>query len=534
MDRKAYKMLLAVLVLLILLLLGAMGYIGWALMTPPVEEPPLPVESPMPTATPKLLTSQDFEPDRSVLYTIPQGMLTDGQGNEVPLEAFRGRETVLIFWSSWCGDCKEYLAGDFALAAQSVRSSGATVQLVCREGVREDNRVAAEAALQQLALAETTLMDPDAALYTALGLHWVPSVAILDAEGRLVYTAKGAPDAAEISALLNYVRSPDRQTLRFLESRLTTPAGLVVSGYRVMDGQVVPGQTLLSESQGLLMLWAAQTGDQETFDRVWRVVRDGMSAGGLTAWRVDGKMSEVNAALDDLRIVEALALADERWGLYGHEAAARAKILYDRCVQDGLMRDFASLKGKNAADTVTLCYMDVAAMEAAAAYDPRWTEAAQAARTLLSAPESLISEALPLYHTRYDAKKKTYSGDVVQMNEACVAVLNAVRAEAVFPETLDWLENTLAAGPVYARYGADGKVLPGYDYESNATYALLVQIGAAAGRDRMVQLALERMERRRSFDPAMIGGYGNASAEEHFTFDELEAMLAWAALDITK
>jgi len=173
-------------------------------------------------------------------------------------------------------------------------------------------------------------------------------------------------------------------------------------------------------------------------------------------------------------------------------------------------------------------------MEVAAAYDPRWTEAAQAARTLLSAPESLISEALPLYYTRYDAKKISYSGDVVQMNEACVAVLNAVRAEAVFPETLDWLENTLAAGPVYARYGADGKVLPGYDYESNATYALLVQIGAAAGRDRLVQLALERMERRRSFDPAMIGGYGNASAEEHFTFDELEAMLAWAALDITK
>lgn len=534
MDRKAYKTLLAVLVLLILLLLAAMGYIGWALMTPPPEEAPLPVESPMPTATPRLLTSQDFEPDRSVLYTVPQGTLTDGQGNAVLLDSLRGRETVLIFWSSWCEDCKGYLAGDFAKAAQSARSSGAAVYLVCREGVREDSREAAEAALRQLGLAEATLMDPDAALYTALGLHWVPSVAILDAEGRVMYTAKGAPDAAEISALLNYVKSPDRQTLRFLESRLTTPSGLVASGYRVVDGQVVPGETLLSESQGLLMLWAAQTGDQETFDRVWRAVRDGMSAGGLTAWRADGKLAEVNASLDDLRIVEALALADQRWGLYGHEAAARAKTLYDRCVRDGLMRDFASLQGKQTADTVTLCYMDAAAMEAAAAYDPRWTEAAQTARMLLSAPESLISEALPLYHTSYDAKKKAYTGDVVQMNEACVAVLNAVRAEAAFTQTLDWLENTLAAGPVYARYGADGKVLPGYDYESNATYALLVQIGAAAGRDRMVQLALERMERRRSFEPAMIGGYGDASAEEHFTFDELEAMLAWAALDTMK
>jgi hypothetical protein len=359
-------------------------------------------------------------------------------------------------------------------------------------------------------------------------------VALLDAEGRVMYTAKGGLDAQEMSTLVSYAKSPDRQTLRFLESRLTMPSGLLASGYRVFDGQATPGETLLSESQSLLMLWAAQTGDQETFDRVWCAVRDGMSAGGLTAWRADGKLADVNASLDDLRMVEALALADARWGLYAHAAASRARTLYDRCVRNELMRDYAALKSKVVADTVTLCYMDAAAMDAAAAFDPRWAEAAQAARALLSAPESLISEALPLYHNRYDAKKKRYTGDVVQMNEACVAVLNAVRAEVVFPETLDWLENTLAAGPVYARYGADGKVLPGYDYESNATYALLVQIGAAAGRERMVQLALERMERRRSFDPAMPGGYGEATSQEHFTFDELEAMLAWAALDITK
>ena len=534
MDRRAYKALIAVLVLLIVLALAAMGVIGCMLMTATVEEPPATTASPAPTATPRLLTSQDFAPDRSVLYTFPQGTLTDGQGNELPLETFRGRETVLIFWSSWCGDCKEYLSGEFRQAAQAARSSGAAVYLVCREGVKGDTREAAEAALGQLGLQEVTLMDPDAALYTALGLHWVPSVAVLDAQGRLMHTAKGGPDAQETSALVSYARSPARQTLRFLASRLTTPSGLLASGYRVFDGLATPGETLLSESQGLLMLWAAQTGDQETFDRVWRAVRDGMSAGGLTAWRADGKLADVNAALDDLRIVEALALADARWGMYAHEAAARAEALYDRCVRGGLMRDYASLKGKAVADTVTLCYMDAAAMDAAAAFDPRWAEAAQAARALLSDPQSLISEALPLYHTRYDAKRKRYSGDVVQMNEACVAVLNAVRAEVVFPKTLDWLENTLAAGPVYARYGADGKVLPGYDYESNATYALLVQIGAAAGRDNMARMALERMERRRSFDPAMPGGYGEATSQEHFTFDELEAMLAWAALDTMK
>ena len=531
MHRRAYRVLIAVLVLLIVLLLTAVVYIG-SLLLMPQESPIVQEDAPMPAATPKLLTSEDFEPDRNVLFTFPEGSLTDPQGNAVSLAAMKGRETVLIFWSSWCGDCKEYLSEDFAQAAQSARSSGAAVYLVCREGVREDNREAAEAALARLGLNEITLMDLDAALYQALGLHWVPSAAILDAQGRLMYTGKGAPDAAEMSALLSYVKAPAQQTLAFLETRLTTPAGAVVSGYRINKEQVVPGNTLLSESQGLLMLYAAQTGDRACFDRIWRAVRDSMSRGGLTAWRVvDGEMAEVNASLDDLRMIEALALADERWGLYAHEAAARAQTLYDRCVQDGLMRDFASLTGEARSDTVTLCYMDVAAMQAAAAYDPRWEASAEKAKTLLSVPESLISDALPLYHTRYDAEKQEFTGDTVQMNEACVAVLNAVRAGVAFPETLDWLENALAAGPVWARYGADGKVLRGYDFESNATYALLAQIGAASGRQRMTQMALERMERRRSFEAATMGGYGAASRSEYYTFDELEAMLAWAALD---
>ncbi len=532
MHRKAYTVVIAMLVLLIAVLLSAMAYIGFVLLTAPKDDAAMQTAPAGPTATPKLLTAEDFAPDRDVLFTIPSGTLTDDRGRAVKLSAMQGRETVLIFWSSWCGDCKEYLSGEFAQAAQSARSRGAAVHLVCREGVQGDSLKNAQSALAQLELMETTLMDPDAALYQSLGLHWVPSVAILNAQGRLMYTGKGAPDAAEMAVLLDYAKTPAEQTLHFIETRLTTPAGAVFSGYRVKNGEVVPGDTLLSESQGLLMLWAAQSGDQACFDRIWRAVRDSMSSGGLTAWRVvNGTMADVNASLDDLRIIEALMLADARWGMYGHEAAARAEALYDHCIRDGLMRDFASLKGNTTAEDVTLCYMDVSAMQAAAVYDPRWEAAAAQAKALLKAEDSLISKELPLYHTRYDAEKQVFTSDTVQMNEACVAVLNAVRAGAAFPQTLDWLENTLAVGPVYARYGADGRVLPGYEYESNATYALLVQIGAAAGRERMTQLAMERMERKRSFDAAMHGGYGEASSAEHFTFDELEAMLAWAALE---
>ncbi len=523
MHRKGYRMLIAALLLLIAVLLAAMVYIGGLLLRTPPQTPV------MPAATPELKTSRDFQPDRSVLYSVPEGVLTAGDGRKVKLSSLRGRPTVLIFWSSWCGDCKEALKEEFPQAAQSARSMGAAVHLVCREGVREDSRAAAEAVLAQLGLQEQTLMDPGAALYEALGLHWVPSTAILDAQGRLMYTASNLPDAAALAALLTYVNNPAAQTMRFVETKLTAASGAPASGYRIEEGTAIPGNTVLSESLGLMMLCAVQLDDRAGFDRAWQAV-NAMSAGGLTAWRtVDGTRAEVNAALDDLRIIEALAMADEKWGLYGHDAQIRAEALYDRCVRDGLMRDFASLEKAETGRAVTLCYMDAAAMRAAAAYDPRWQEAADKAAGLLNDPAALVSEQLPLYYARYDAEKQAYEGDSLQMNEACVAVLNAVRAGVAQPRTLDWLENTLAAGPVYARYGADGQVLPGYEFESNATYSLLVQIGAAAGRRELARMALERMERRRSFDPAMTGGYGEAAPTEHFTFDELEAALAWLA-----
>lgn len=525
MRRRIYTVVICVLIVMIILLLGAMAYIGWTLLNaPPTDVLPERAEAP------QLLTSEDFEPDRELLYQQVDGVLMDAQGREVKLSALRGKPVVLLFWSSWCGDCKAYLTDGLEDAARAARESGALFHLVCREGVRDDTRQAAEETLGLYGLTEETLMDPDAALYKSLGLHSVPSIAVLDRQGRLMYSSTEMPDAAAMTALVAYAEDPQGQTQRFLTDHLVDASGLLLSGYRVRNGAVVPGDTALSEGQGLMMLWAAQADDQVTFDRIWQAVQDSASRNGLTAWRVvSGEAAEVNASLDDLRIVEALAAADARWGMYESAARQRAHALYDACVRLGLMRDFASLDGQSISESVTMCYMDVAAMRQAAVYDPRWTEAADRAQALLSDPESLISEALPLYHTRYDAASQTFTGDTVQMNEAAVAVLNAARAGAVFPQTLDWLEAALAAGPVYASYGADGRVLPGYRYESNATYALLVQIGVATGREDLTRMALERMERRRSFDAPMVGGYGSAENIEHFTFDELEALLAWQA-----
>lgn len=526
MHRRGYTIVITIMLVLVVLLLCAMGYIGWILLSAPEEQP-----APQPTAEPTLLTSQDLQPDRDLFFRQVDGTLENADGQPVTLSSLRGQPVVLLFWSSWCSDCKEYLSEGLAQAAQAARNSGAVFQLVCREGVQNDTRQAAEAVLAQYGISEATWMDPGAALYHSLGLHSVPSIVILDEQGRLMVATTSMPDAAAMQDLLTYTSDPQAQTLSLLNA-LCDGSGLLRSSYRARNGALLPEDTFLSESQGLMLLWAVAAGNQPLFDQVWQGVRSALSQGELTAWQVlDGESSPVNAALDDLRIIEALAKADSLWGGYASDATSRAQALYDACVRNGLLRDFSALDGTDISEKVTLCYMDIGAMEAAAAYDPRWAQVSQQAAELLSNADCLVSQAFPLYRTTYDASAKAYTGTRLQMNEAMVTVLNAVRAGIVFPQTLDWLASALADGPIYAYYDQDGQPVPGYRYESTATYALLVQIGTAAGREDIALMALERMERQRCFDAPLVGGYGSTADTAHYTFDAIEALLAWQSLD---
>lgn len=528
MRRRGYTIAVSSMLGLVVLLLCAMGYVGFLLLSNPAEQPtPQPAAE---TAEPTLLTAEDLQPDRDLYFHQIDGTLQDDKGQQVTLSSLRGRPVVLLFWSSWCGDCKEYLSGDFPQAAQAARDAGAAFHLVCREGIRGDTRQAAEDVLARLTLNERTWMDADAALYHTLGLHSVPSLVILDAQGRLMLSTATMPDADAMQAMLAYAVNPQAQTLSLLDA-LVDGSGLLRSAYKVRGGALQPEDSLLSESQGLLLLWAVAADDQPRFRQLWQGVSSTLSQGELTAWQtVNGQCSPVNAALDDLRIVHALARADSRWGGYASAASSRAQALYDACVRNDLLRDFSALDGREISPGVTLCYLDIAAMDAAAAYDSRWTQGAWQARLLLTNPDSLVSQAFPLYRTGYDAATGTFTGTRLQMNEAMVTVLNAVRAGIAFPETLDWLASALSAGPLYAYYGEDGQPIPGYRYESTATYALLVQIGAAAGREDIALMALERMERQRCFHAPLEGGYGTTADDTHYTFDALQALLAWQSL----
>ena len=410
MKKQSYQRILAVLISLMILLTAGMAIVGAGLLQTREDSPDILPEATDTADSGDLLMSSDLAPDPAKWFLPYDGDLTDADGNPVRLSALRGQTTILLFWSSWCPDCHVYLAGDFGAAVQAAQAAGAQVVLVCREGIRGDTREKAEAELTECGITGIPLyMDADAALFHTLGLRSVPSLAFFDSQGQLLRATADMPNADEMAQLLDAAQHPAQQTLAFLK-QLIQADGAIPSTYTLSGGAVHPGDTVLSETMGQTMLYAVQTEDAALFSDAWRYVRDKMTVGGLTVWRIQaGEKAAANASLDDLRILRALMEADAVWGGYEREIRERAAALYTACVVDDALVSFANVDGSGRGDRVTLCYLDVQTIRALSAYDVRWTAVANRSEAILTDSRALMSSELPLYRASYTPAKDMFS-----------------------------------------------------------------------------------------------------------------------------
>ncbi len=522
MQQKPLTRLILALCLTAVMIAILLGVGVWMFIS---VQPEAPVATPVPATNAELTTREDYLPDRSKLYHSYEGTLKNAAGESVALAELQGQPLVLLFWSSWCGDCKEYFAGAFPQAMDAAEAAGACLVLVAREGVRGETQQTAQECLAGYGFTCGTLLDPEAALFKNLGLNSVPSMAFFAADGTLTHAAADMPDAAEISAMLAYANGGALAQTEQLLAAMTENGG-VASACMIEHGKLLPRNTVLSETQGIMMHHALATDNKPLFDNSLAYARNHMTRSGLCAWQtVNGEMASVNASLDDLRLVEALLYAEEKWGGYTQELAYRERALFAKCIEGGWMRDYVDLSNDQVASEVTLCYQNVAAMRTLASYREGWTVVADQAEQLLA--QGVISDEFPLYWPRYDVDKASYTGNLLQMNEAMVTVLHAAKAGIPQEKTLDWLEARLQEGYIAAGYTPEGQVAAGYEFESTATYALLVQIGIAADRPDMALCAMQEMDRLRTFEEPIVGGYGATNGTLLYTFDVVQAMQAW-------
>ncbi len=296
-------------------------------------------------------------------------------------------------------------------------------------------------------------------------------------------------------------------------------------------GDLATGHDVLSESYGLLMLRAVLKNDRAMFDRCNSYLLTNLWNGDILSWRKNsrsGECSSVNAAVDDLRIIQALILGYDTWqdkALYWQARKMSGK-LYRHNVQDGYFMDTYDADSQMKVKNATLCYQNLYAFRLLGKIDFRWNKVYENALMLLQ--QGYLGDSVPLYQTRKNLEKNIYETEELNSIESLLTVLHLVEVGKAQPQTLDWLKQQVAEGVLFSRYDKEsGK--PATAFQSTAAYAISAIIGVKTGDISLYQTAVERMNlyQVREETDEIFGAYGEPLSKTVYSFDNLYALLAF-------
>lgn len=114
----------------------------------------------------------------------PEIVLKDIEGNELRLSDFRGKSVVLVFWASWCPDCRAEVP---ELKAMHAAADPDKVQFVSVSFDREFEALVNFAAENELPGVQ--LFDPagkkESKVGADYGVKWIPSLYLIGPDGKV-------------------------------------------------------------------------------------------------------------------------------------------------------------------------------------------------------------------------------------------------------------------------------------------------------------------------------------------------------------
>lgn len=504
------------------------------------DKPEAPESLPETAETEEITEEYDWEaglsdatywlPEYCNLYdALPEITFTDTQGQSHSVKEWQGTPVVLVFWASWCEDCKEQMPHMAEYEKTAEKYGDIPFLYLNKTDGEKETRETAEAYFKELGLQGDYYLDESLQAYHTLGIHNIPTTLFLNQEGRIAaWSPRQIEKQEEFEALLkNAVEGSSKATAEFVAQSMMQEKGGIVSQYH--SGKTdLSKEEVLSESQGLYLLYAAEAGEKEAFDKAFSFVKNEMWQEGLAAWQVsEGEASKVNALIDDFRIYRALQQARQQWGGYEEELALCESALQKYGMQEGYYVDFYDRENKEYADRFTLCYGDLEAMQLLMKGNEKSREGYENALAIME--QGQISNEFPLYYSWYNYDKKRYEKDELNMAEAMMTLLQLARQDKLKSNTVKWLKEQLAGEGIWARYTVDGEVVDGYEYESTAVYAIVAMIADEIGDNTLRGQALKKMEKMHITDVSLPynGAFGMEDGSGITSFDQLMPMLAY-------
>ncbi|OPH57757.1 hypothetical protein BC351_04400 [Paenibacillus ferrarius] len=294
-------------------------------------------------------------------------------------------------------------------------------------------------------------------------------------------------------------------------------------------GEAASGHEVLSESAGLMLRYYALTGQKQQFDAQWQRVKLTFDLKTGFSYRFSPKQQKkytLNAAIDDLRILRALAEASVvfRTSDYKTDLDTYGNRFYQYNVADDHLYDFYDEIYKMRNTFVTLCYIDNLSLKLLPV--PESKKAALETGMLQIAQKGYLSDEFPFYQTRYDYNAKVYQSDNINTVESLLTILNLAEAGKQREASIHFIKEHVQAGTLVGQYTKEGKPLN--EVRSTAIYAITAQIASVIGDKELYEDSIRRMNEFQILDAQnpLYGGYGDTNAKQAYSFDNLMALIA--------
>lgn len=317
---------------------------------------------------------------------------------------------------------------------------------------------------------------------------------------------------------------------QFITSKLTGEYGVYTNFIETdQSAEAASGHEVLSESASLRMLAAVRSGQQERFTEQWQLAKQTFDINSGFSYRYSPKQQKLyplNAAVDDLRMIQALYEAGEKFGdkRYTAEADKYGERFYDYNVKDGKLYDFYDMEYSSTNTFVTLCYINLGTLRKMS-IPSQFSKLTDHMNTILE--NGYLSDEFPFYETRFNYETGKYSSENINTVESLLSILALAEVGQQKATSIDFIKQQVEAGTLYGQYSREGKPLN--DIRSTAIYAITAMIGAEIGDESLHHKSIERMNEFRvtDVDSPLYGGFGDVASGQAYSFDNLMALLAY-------
>jgi len=334
----------------------------------------------------------------------------------------------------------------------------------------------------------------------------------------------------------------EKQALFFMALHMSGPQLSIYTNYLNANSYkdtIASGEDILSESQGLFLLYLLNRDKKDYFDLClhWTVNNLYMD-NGMFSWvkRKTSKSEKINALIDDLRIVRALISAYEKWGdeRYLKLAKKAAGAIKKYNTQGLIPLDFYDIATKYKANCITVSYLDLYTMKNLAVFDSRWKDIYSNSCEVIKKAKI---EGTGLYKFQYDLDKKAYMVDEeISLIQSVYAMLHLEEVGQSDKQGIEWIWNQYKKhSKLYAAYSSK-TFEPVSDIESTALYALTARLLYLSGDIKRAETLLKECEKFRVYkkDSEIYGSFGNDVSMEVNSFDNLQYILSSSMIFLNK